>query len=178
MGQADNLFSSTEAYKLREALKEFGKIYGVKDANTFMQILLRGTQGGVDVSNPNSQGLSESASQTGGALEEIADAILSLQGDGVFVERMIRIFEDFIAGEGGDELADHFKNAPTEDNPATISITAPNPTGLEGRGYIRDRSVSEIMGKPSFPEDNKIALIEMHHPCLLYTSDAADDLLV
>ena len=170
MGQADNLFSSTEAYRLREALKEFGKIYGVKDANTFMQILLRGTQGGVDVSNPNSQGLSESASQTGGALEEIADAILSLQGDGVFVERMIRIFEDFIAGEGGDELADHFKNAPTADNPATISITAPNPTGLEGRGYIRDRSVSEILGKPSFAEDDKIALIEMHHPNLNFAN--------
>ena len=40
MGQADNLFASTEAYRLREALKEFGKIYGVKDANSFMQILL------------------------------------------------------------------------------------------------------------------------------------------
>ena len=167
---ADNLFSSTEQYKLREALKEFGKIYGVKDSNTFMQILLRGTQGGVDVSDPSSAGLEKSASETGGPLEEIADAILSLQGDGVFVDRIIRIFEDFISGESSDDLADHFKNAPTDKNPATISITAPNPTGMEGRGYIRDRSVSEILGKPSFAEGDTMAVIEMHHPNLNFAN--------
>ena len=170
MGAANNLFSSTEAYRLREALKEFGKIYGVKDSNTFMQILLRGTQGGVDVSDPSSDDLSESASQTGGALEEIADAILALQGDGIYVDKMIDIFENFIAGNATDELADHFKNPPTMTDPPTISITSANSHSNGDRGYLRQRSVNEILGVPAFPEEDKISIIEMHHPNLNFSN--------
>ena len=130
MAEANNLFSSTDGYVLRQALKKFGKIFGVKDSNSFMQILLRGTQGGVDVQNATSAGLESSTSEIDSSLEEVADAILSLQGDGVTIDKMIQIFEDFISGSQTDSLADHFKDVPAENHNPILSISAANPTGL------------------------------------------------
>jgi len=79
MANANNLFSSTEGYILRQALKKFGKIYGVKDSNSFMQILLRGAQGGADQSGMTSASLESNSSQVDSDLEEVADAILSFR---------------------------------------------------------------------------------------------------
>jgi len=168
MSGANNLFASTEGYKLRQALKEFGKIYGVKDSNSFMQILLRGA--GTENHNMTSEGLARSTAEVNSELEEIADAILSLQGDGIFVEKMIEIFENFISGNETDDLADHFSNPPTDDESPVISITSANPHGLDERGYLRERSVSEILGIGDFPEDEKISIIEMHHPNLNFSN--------
>ena len=145
MGQADNLFSSTQGHILRQALKKFGKIFGVKDANSFMQILLRGTQGGIDTENATSAGLASSASEVDSSLEEIADAILSLQGDGITVDRMIEVFNDFISGNATDSLADHFKDPPSATHHPILSITSSNSHGLseaDTPGYLRRRSVS------------------------------------
>ena len=172
MAQANNLFSSTQGYVLRKTLKEFGKIFGVKDSNSFMQILLRGTQGGVDTENATSEGLSQSSSEVSSNLEEIADAILSLQGDGITVPSMIQVFEDFISGNQSDSLADHFKDPPSADHHPIISITSPNPHGLTpARGYLRIRSVSEVLNiGGEFPEDQMISVIEMHHPNLNFSN--------
>ena len=170
MGASNNLFSSTEAYKLRQTLKEFGKIYGIKDSNSFMQILLRGTQGGVNTDNATSEGLEASSTQVNSNLEEVADAILSLQGDGIFTSEIIEVFEDFIAGNQADTLADHFKNPPENGHHPVISITSANSHSLQERGYLRDRSVSQILGIDSFPQGEEISIIEMHHPNLNFAN--------
>ena len=170
MAAANNLFSSTEAYRLRQTLKEFGKIYGVKDSNSFMQILLRGAQGGVDQDNSTSSGLESSTAEINSNLEEVADAILSLQGDGIFTSEMINVFENFISGNSADELADHFKNIPSDTNHPVISITSPNSHGLGERGYLRDRSVNEVLGIAPFPEGSSISILEMHHPNLNFAN--------
>ena len=51
MAEGNNLFASTEQYRLRQALQKFGKVFGLKDQNTFMQILLRSTQGSTEEVN-------------------------------------------------------------------------------------------------------------------------------
>jgi len=174
MGQADNLFSSTQGHILRQALKKFGKIFGVKDANSFMQILLRGTQGGIDTENATSAGLASSASEVDSSLEEIADAILSLQGDGITVDRMIEVFNDFISGNATDSLADHFKDPPSATHHPILSITSSNSHGLseaDTPGYLRRRSVSETIGLGAdFPQDQTVSVIEMHHPNLNFAN--------
>jgi hypothetical protein len=166
MSGADNLFASTQGYALRQALKELGKIYGVKDSNSFMQILLRGTQGGIDGANTTSEGLATSVADVNSELEEVADALLSLQGDGIFTNKMVEIFENFISGNATDELADHFSTPPSSDHSCVLSITTPNSHGLSERGYLRRRSVSEVLGLGAFEENDQISIVEMHHPNL------------
>ena len=150
MANANNLFSSTEGYLLRQTLKKFGKIYGVKDGNSFMQILLRGTQGAVDQNQAPSAALESNTSEVSSELEEVADAIISLQGDGIQTQRMIKVFEDFISGNATDELADHFADPPNENHHPIISITSPSPHGLGAKGYLRNRAVTEVLGISDF----------------------------
>ena len=99
MGKATNLFASTDGYKLRKAIGELGKYYGVKDASTFMQTLLSSTQSADDKSPISTSDLSQGLENASSHLEVLADAILGLQGDGLYVEDMIKAFEKYIEVE-------------------------------------------------------------------------------
>ena len=84
---------------------------------------------------------------------------------------MIEVLENFIAGDDPDSLADHFKNTPSTDNNCILSITSANPHGLAPpRGYLRRRSVSEILNIGTFPDNQKISVLEMHHPNLNFAN--------
>jgi len=190
MAAGNNLFSSTEQYRLRQALQKFGKVFGLKDQNTFMQILLRSTQGAVKEEPSPTGGMQSvpvppgsmsaleiNSSEVNSSLEEVADAILSLQGDGITVSKMVEVFENFIAGDDPDGLADHFKNLPREGsdgkpvNAPTISLTAANDHGRPAMGFLRGESVAGILGLGGgFPIDETISIIEMHHPKLNFSN--------
>lgn len=57
---ATALFKSEQQKILQNAMRELGKFYGLKDNNTFMQILLAGAMGGkLDVESPTTAGIQE-----------------------------------------------------------------------------------------------------------------------
>jgi hypothetical protein len=175
-GNATQLFKSASQKELQEAMRQLGKYYGLKDNNTFMQILLMGAYGGgTDVNNPSTDKLSEDAEKINTGLDTISDALISLRGNGKYVEELIKVFEDFIAGSDQDDFADYLEATPSESGKAPIiSFTAPNVHDKE-YGFLRARSVSEVLGDGDFnaaSDDNHstISIIEIHHPNLNFSN--------
>ena len=77
---------------MRDAMRHLGKVYGVKDQNTFLQILLAGTANEKEMSTTDME-----AGETNTALSLLADAIISLRGDGVFSHQFQEIIDTFIS---------------------------------------------------------------------------------
>ena len=146
MGNATALFKSASQKDLQEAMRQLGKYYGLKDNNTFMQILLLGAYGGTtDVENPTTGDLAKDSEKVNSGLDAISDALISLRGNGKYVEELIDIFKEYIKGNAQDDFADYLEAKPSESGKAPIiSFTAPNPHNEEF-GFLRARSVSEIL---------------------------------
>ena len=102
---AQQIAKSASQKALQEAMRELGKYYGLKDNSTFTQILLLGAShdGGTDATSPTTRALDEDSKKISSGLESIADAIISLRGDGKYVEELIDVFETRVTG--GDPVS-------------------------------------------------------------------------
>jgi len=172
---ATALFKSEQQKILQNAMRELGKFYGLKDNNTFMQILLAGAMGGkLDVESPTTAGIQEDEQRINTALEKIANAIISLRGDGLFTDELIKIFQDYTEGDDPDELADYLKSTPKDSNKVPIiSFTSPNTSGSQ-TGFLRAVSVADVL-ETTFPpvgtgKGSVISIIEVHHPNLNFSN--------
>ena len=102
---ATALFESEQQKVLQDAMRELGKYYGIKDNNTFMQILIAGALGGgTNVEEPTTANLESDQEKISTGLDKLANAIISLRGDGLFTEELIKIFQDFVEGDAEDDL--------------------------------------------------------------------------
>lgn len=101
MADATNLQGSSNNAKMREAMKLLGEQFGIKDKNSFVQILLMGAAA-PGTGELSSDGLSETSRNTNASLQAVADAIISLQGEGKYIDEVVEVFETYIAGGAND----------------------------------------------------------------------------
>ena len=95
---------------LREAMKELGNAYGIKDKNTFMQLLL--SKAGDDDGKLHSDEIEDFS--TNPELKEFADTILSLQGRGSFGDQVVESIKAFCDKAGQNEdVAQKLKKVPS-----------------------------------------------------------------
>lgn len=164
---------------LREAMKELGAAYGIKDKNSFVQLLL-------DKASTSSDGKLHGDEveefDTNPALKELADAIISLQGNGKWSYELIQAIKDYCspAGAGAnDKIAKLLMDQPKDGADSTfMSITSAGSISkgeVEKFGFLRDRGVDDIitdMGQV-LKEDNTrkaVSVIEFHNPLLNFSN--------
>ena len=149
MANLANLHNKVDPTKLREAMKQLGAAYGVKDKNTFVQLLLDksvtddGTLHGDEIEDftPNAE------------LKELADAIISLQGNGKYGFELIKSIQDFADGNKGEgspnkKIAEQLSSEPADGKDNTfISVTksdACTDGEREAYGFMRDHGVEDL----------------------------------
>ena len=163
---------------LREAMKELGNAYGIKDKNTFMQLLLSKAANDED-GKLHADEIEDF--DTNPQLKEFADTILSLQGRGSFGDQVIESIKAFCNDPGeGEEVARKLKAVPgpetkPKDSPF-ISITQSG-TGPdhENFGFLRDVGVDDIItGMGQNPVDGSerktVTVFEFHDPLLNFAN--------
>ena len=91
MADIRNLFGTTNNAKMREAMRQLGSFYGVKDKNSFVQVLIKRASAGKSTKNPSSTEMTKEAKETNSNLSVLADAIISLQGEGVFSDQLLSL---------------------------------------------------------------------------------------
>tara|TARA_Y100000593_G_scaffold91094_1_gene179007 strand:+ start:5645 stop:8713 length:3069 start_codon:yes stop_codon:yes gene_type:complete len=176
MSDITKLFANSSNAQTRAAMKELGSYYGVKDKNSFVQILLMGSAGGEPEKNPSSAEMSEQMKETNSNLQNLANAVISLQGDGVYSSQLKQVFDNYITGDPNDPIA-KVLNDPATGNDAEgspISLTLPS-NGGEHKGYLRGVGVDSMLPKADFviSEDSTrrtISILEMHHPNLNFSN--------
>lgn len=177
MAQANNLHGTSNNAKMREAMKLLGEQFGIKDKNSFVQILLMGAAAGNG--EMSSDEASETSQETNASLQAVSDALISLQGEGKFTPQLIEVFETYISGGSAtDDVALALLSEPPdgggERSGPPLSIT-PSETITPGRGYLRDVGVNAIIPdltqKLTLLEDHRaVSVIEMHHPNLNFAN--------
>ena len=157
---------------LRRAVKELGYYYGVKDASSFVQILLASSTS----SKVSSHALEQFQNQQNDELEKLADAIVGLQGDGIFMDDFCKIIEDYIGGDPGDDaiaqsLAAIPDSTASEPKFPLLSVTTMDTeqTGTND-GFRRSSTIKDILAGTEFDDDKKISVLEMHHPNLNFAN--------
>ena len=183
MADITNLFGTTGGAKMREAMRQLGSYYGVKDKNSFVQVLIKRAAAGKSEKNPSSSEMSKQARETNHNLSVLADAIISLQGDGVFSDQFKGVFDDYIEGQKtndpSDPIAKVLKDPASKRTKDTcpISLTLPINDGKELKGYLRGVGVADMFDtvevdfNTSVTEDRKaISIIEFHHPYLNFAN--------
>ena len=97
-----------DSAKLRQAMASLGKIYGVKDRNTFMKMLLNEAAG--STTPPAAPSFLFSAEPSADppltTVDDIADVVLGLTGEGLYIDEMIAKFDAFTKGNAADPLAE------------------------------------------------------------------------
>jgi hypothetical protein len=175
MTNATNLHGNSNNSKMREAMRLLGSQFGIKDKNSFVQILLMGATSTGD-GTLGADDLSEASRETNSSLENLADAIISLQGDGLFSDQVQEIFENYIASAGtsDDVAAALFSEPPANGKCSPITFT-PSESLSTPRGYLRSVGVKDIV--PDIEQhitygDNhrSIGVIEFHHPNLNFSN--------
>ena len=179
MANIGNLHQKVDPTLLREAMKELGAAYGIKDKNSFVQLLLDksvtddGTLHGDEIEefNPNPE------------LKELADAIISLQGNGKFGFELVKAIQDFAVKTKPDspnkKIADQLRNEPEDGKDNTfISVTRSKSVTSSEReewGFLRDHGVEDII--PSMgqnivegTERQSVTVIEFHDPLLNFSN--------
>ena len=184
MAKINNIFGKTNNAKMRETMRRLGSYYGVKDKNSFVQVLIKRAAAGKSQKNPSSTEMTKEARETSHNLSVLADAIISLQGDGVFSNQLHGVFKAYIDGQKEIDPTDHvaevLKTVGTQGGSkekCPISITLPINDGKEHFGYLRGVGVNEMFEKvevdfnTSNGDDRKcISIVEFHHPYLNFAN--------
>ena len=180
MANLANLHNKVDPTKLREAMKQLGAAYGVKDKNTFVQLLLDksvtddGELHGDEIEEftPNEE------------LKELADTIISLQGNGKFGFEVIKSIQDFATGNN-DPTGPNYKvsqqllNEPSDGGDNTfISITKSDSVTdaeREQYGFLRDQGIEDILPTMNQnlvegTERQSVTVIEFHDPLLNFSN--------
>ena len=180
----NNIFGISNNAKMRETMRQLGSYYGVKDKNSFVQVLIKGAAAGKSTKNISSTDMSKEAKATSHNLSVLADAIISLQGDGVYVDELSDVFQAYIEGQKkndpSDKVAEVLKNPGTQgstEESCPLSITLPtNPNGLHS-GYLRGVGVDKMLegvgaefNTTKDKERRTISIIEFHHPYLNFAN--------
>jgi hypothetical protein len=178
MGNAKDLYGVSNNANMREAMKQLGSQFGIKDKNSFVQILLMGASstGGESLS---SNDLYESSKETNSSLQALSDAIISMQGEGKYVQQIVEIFENYVASNPDNDVAtallSDIPDATNQDNQSPpISFTVPDPPG-KAKGFIRDVGITDIVPdinqSITFDKDHRsISVVEFHHPNLNFAN--------
>ena len=183
MADIRNLFGTTNNAKMREAMRQLGSYYGVKDKNSFVQVLIKRAAAGKSEKNPSSAEMTKESRETSHNLSVLADAIISLQGEGVFSDQLKQVFDDYIDGQKTSDPTDHVAkvlkepgNKNTTDT-CPLSLTLPMNDGKELKGYLRGVGVAEMFTEVetqmnnSLTEDRRaISIVEFHHPYLNFAN--------
>ena len=180
MANLANLHNKVDPTKLREAMKQLGAAYGVKDKNTFVQLLLDksvtddGELHGDEIEEftPNDE------------LKELADTIISLQGNGKYGFEVIKSIQDFATGNNNPtgpnyKVAQQLLNEPSDGADNTfISITkseSVTDAEREQYGFLRDQGIEDIL--PTMNQNlvegtdrQSVTVIEFHDPLLNFSN--------
>lgn len=176
MSDLRNLFATSNNSALREAMRQLGAYYGVKDKNSFVQVLLKGTE---HDSSSASQ-MSADSKEINENLSMLADAIISLQGDGIYSDQLMSVLSDYVDG-AKTGVDDHIAKALTDSpktNPSPISLTLPE-APASNTGYLRGEGIKDMFETNIVPKnwkntvDNRrraISVVEIHHPNLNFSN--------
>ena len=179
MGNGKDLYGISNNIKMREAMKLLGSQFGIKDKNSFVQVLLMGAAADGN-ETPSADGLNEMSKETNSSLSELSDAIISLQGDGKYNDELIKVFIDYVASasstddvgaallESVPDITDSSKNGPP------ISFTQSEGV-IKQYGFLRDATINDIMPDVTqnitFDDSHRsISIVEFHHPNLNFAN--------
>ena len=156
MAKINNLFGGASSAEMQAAMRELGAYYGVKDKNSFVQVLLRRSvnenKDNSTPKNPNpiqASELNSQASDHNENLQALADAIISLQGDGEFSSQLQKKIANYIDADPSDQIAkvlDALGDGSTKEK-CPFSMTLPtNPYGDKDahKGYLRAIGVDDL----------------------------------
>ena len=160
--------------EFQEAMRLLGQMYGVKDQNSFVQMMLAGS---VDEDKATSDQLLQLEGALNSKLSQLADAVLSMNGQGVYIEELIKSFDEYVEGDSegvNDDLAKKLKAPPSADNEAIISVLPSKDSGKES-GYLRAVTMGDVIEGDvgvdvAGPKRRSMAVVEMHHPNLNYSN--------
>ena len=178
MGNAKDLYGISNNSKMREAMKQLGSQFGIKDKNSFVQILLMGASSTGDESL-SSNDLYESSKETNTSLQALSDAIISMQGEGKYVQQIVEIFENYITNTKDSDVATALLSEPPDANSKDkhgppLSFTGPE-APKQARGFLRDVGITDIVPDMNqnitFDKDHRsVAVVEFHHPNLNFAN--------
>ena len=179
MTTLDKLNRTVDPTLLREAMKELGEAYGIKDKNAFVQLLLDKAATSKD---GKLHGDEVEEFDTNPALKELADAIIGLQGNGKWSFELIQIIKDYCGPSTSpttDKVARMLLDQPGDGKDAPfLSITKSESISkgeAKGYGFLRDKGIEDIipsMGQ-KIKEDNTrkaVSVIEFHNPLLNFAN--------
>ena len=159
MASLNKLNKTVDPTLLREAMKELGEAYGIKDKNSFVQLLLQKSA----TSNDGKLHSDEVEDyETNPQLKELADTIISLQGNGKWEFELEKAIKDYCSGAGiEDPIARQLLEQPQDGISAPfMSFTRSGSVTLgESRrfGFLRDKGVEDIIStmNQNLTEDEK-----------------------
>ena len=165
-----------DATLLREAMKELGNAYGIKDKNSFIQLLL-------DKSANDKDGELHADEienfDTNPQLKELADTIISLQGNGTFGDEIRDSIIEFCKKPGPSEkVALELKKQPKDsvDGPFMSLCQSGTKPEHKNYGFLHDVGVDDIvknMGQNlnSYDDSRRsVSVIEFHDPLLNFAN--------
>lgn len=182
MGNTNDLYGISNNAAMREAMRHLGSQFGIKDKNSFVQILLMGASSTGD-STLGADELSEKSQETNSSLEVLADAIISLQGDGRFIDELVMHFINYVdpvkAGSTSDVGAALLLKMPdgseTDGPGPPISFTGCDPFTAGEYGFMRNETIQDII--PNVKQNityldghRSISVVEFHHPNLNFAN--------
>lgn len=159
----------------REAIKNLSGYYGVKDANSFMSVLLASATN-KKVETVSLEDTTKKLEE--GSIDDLADVLLSLSGDGIYVSEIKKRIEDYCTGDtNNDPIAKNFKGAIQEGGVAPI-ISLLGLDKLKSNAeadFIREGDIKSILLTDSELNDaaenrKSIGTIEVHHPNLNFSN--------
>ena len=186
MAKINNLFGGASSAEMQAAMRELGAYYGVKDKNSFVQVLLKRSVNETKESdfpkNEQAAELNSQASDHNKNLQDLADAIISLQGEGEFSSQLMKKIEDYIKGDPSDPIAkvlDALGDDSTKEK-CPFSMTLPsNPKSAKGhKGYLRGEGVDDLFkdGKKALRnKKGKIVGYRGEDISVKFTDDVVDD---
>lgn len=176
MGNIGSLHKVVDPTLLREAMKELGSAYGIKDKNTFVQLLL--DKAATDDGKLHGDEIEDFDANP--QLKELADTIISLQGNGKFGHEIIAAVTKFCKdAKGDDKVAKQLKDPPDKkDEGPFISITQSESVGENHKrefGFLRDHGIEDIikdMGQDlkDGAKRQSVSVIEFHDPLLNFSN--------
>lgn len=157
----------------REAIRNLSGYYGVKDANSFMSILLA-SSADENITMASLEDAKSFAQE--GTLDELSDVLLSTTGDGLYLTEMVEKIDAYCNGNSNDPVASGFLRDPETEGCPLISVTGLEKLpDAEGFNYKRGSNIKDIL-LTSSPLQNvqgdmqSIAVVEVHHPNLNFSN--------
>ena len=180
MANLTNLHNKVDPTKLREAMKQLGSAYGIKDKNSFVQLLL--DKSVTDDGTLHADEIEEFTPNE--ELKELADAIISLQGNGKYGFELVKSIQDFAIGNNNptgpnEKIAKQLLEEPADGKDNTFISVTKSETMTEGEreqyGFLRDHGVEDIL--PTMNQNlvegtdrQSVTVIEFHDPLLNFSN--------